>query len=119
MSGRSYLCTCPRLFYCPKRRIEYAGYSLTGNKNYSAITKLTNTMLCKVMQHLGMGSLGQILGKPCVHSRGHSFELKFMKLCLNGNSYKVGNWVMLGQKLGCILEKPCVHSRGQVLFQSS
>ena len=24
-------------------------------------------------------SLGQILEKPCVHSRGHSFDLKFMK----------------------------------------
>ena len=34
----------PRLFYCPKRRIGYARCSLTGNKNYPAITKLTNTM---------------------------------------------------------------------------
>ena len=34
----------PRLFYCPKRRIGYARCSLTGNKNYSAIIKLTNTM---------------------------------------------------------------------------
>ena len=34
----------PRLFCCPKRRIEYAHCSLTGNKNYPAITKLTNTM---------------------------------------------------------------------------
>ena len=34
----------PRLFYCPKRRIGYARCSLTGNKNYPAITKLTNTI---------------------------------------------------------------------------
>ena len=34
----------PRLFYCPKRSIGYARCSLTGNKNYPAITKLTNTM---------------------------------------------------------------------------
>ena len=34
----------PRLFYYPKRRIGYARCSLTGNKNYPAITKLTNTM---------------------------------------------------------------------------
>ena len=27
-------------------------------------------------------SLGQILEKPCVHSRGHSFDPKFMKVCL-------------------------------------
>ena len=30
-------------------------------------------------------SLGQILEKPCVHSRGHSFDPKFMKLCQNVN----------------------------------
>ena len=41
-------------------------------------------------------SLGQILEKPCVHSRGHSFDLKFMKLDEN----EVRNWVMLCQKLG-------------------
>ena len=34
----------PRLFYYPKRRIGYARCSLTGNKNYPAITKLTNTL---------------------------------------------------------------------------
>ena len=34
----------PRLFYYPKRRKVYAPCSLTGNKNYPAITKLTNTM---------------------------------------------------------------------------
>ena len=34
----------PRLFYCPKRRIGYVRCSLTGNKNYPAIAKLTNTM---------------------------------------------------------------------------
>ena len=30
-------------------------------------------------------SLGQILEKPCVHSRGHSFDSKFMKLNQNAN----------------------------------
>ena len=34
----------PRLFYYPKRRIGYARCSLTGNKNYPAITKPANTM---------------------------------------------------------------------------
>ena len=28
-------------------------------------------------------SLGQILEKPCVHSRGHKFDHKFMKLYQN------------------------------------
>ena len=51
-------------------------------------------------------SLGQILEKPCVHSRGHSFDSKLMKLNQNANDHntmylgQVRNWVMLGQKLG-------------------
>ena len=31
--------------------------------------------------------LGQILEKPYVNSRGHSFDPKFMKLCQNVNFY--------------------------------
>ena len=46
-------------------------------------------------------SVGQILEKPSVPSRGHSFDLKFMKLC---------------QKILEILEKPCVHSRGHSFY---
>ena len=34
-------------------------------------------------------SLGQILEKPCVHSRGHSFDSKFMKLNQNVNDHNV------------------------------
>ena len=34
-------------------------------------------------------SLGQILEKPCVPSRGHSFDLKFMKLCQKVNHHKI------------------------------
>ena len=34
-------------------------------------------------------SLGQILEKPCVHSRGHRFGHKFMKLCQNVNQHNV------------------------------
>ena len=36
-------------------------------------------------------SLGQILEKPCVHSRGHSFDSKFMKLYQNANDHNI--WV--------------------------
>ena len=63
-------------------------------------------------------SLGQILEKPCVHSRGHSFDHKFMKLCQNVNhqisrsSSKLGHVGSKTRSLGQILEKPCVHSRG-------
>ena len=51
------------------------------------------------MGHVGSKtrSLGQISEKPCVPSRGHSFDLKFMKL-----------WQKVNHN---ILEKPCVHSR--------
>ena len=33
--------------------------------------------------HVGSNtrSLGQILEKPCVHSKGHRFDLKFMEVC--------------------------------------
>ena len=34
-------------------------------------------------------SLGQILEKPCVHSRGHSFDHKFMKVCQNVNHHNI------------------------------
>ena len=33
--------------------------------------------------------LGQIIEKPCVHSRGHSFDPKVMKLCQNIKSRKM------------------------------
>ena len=33
--------------------------------------------------------LGQILEKPCVHSRGQSFDSKVMKLYLNANDYNI------------------------------
>ena len=37
-------------------------------------------------------SLGQILEKPCVHSRGHSFYLKFRKLGHNANhQFEIGS----------------------------
>ena len=34
-------------------------------------------------------SLGQILEKPCVHSRGHSFDSKFMKLYQNAYDHNI------------------------------
>ena len=63
-------------------------------------------------------SLGQILEKPCVHSRGHSFDHKFMKVCQNVNiliswsSSKLGHIGSKTRSLGQILKKPCVHYRG-------
>ena len=34
-------------------------------------------------------SLDQILEKPCVHSKEHSFDPKFMKLCQNVNHHNI------------------------------
>ena len=34
-------------------------------------------------------SLGQFLEKPCVHSRGHSFDSKFMNLYQNVNDHNI------------------------------
>ena len=68
------------------------------------------------MGHVGSKtrSLGQILEKPCVCSRGHIFSLIIMKLgqnvCLDEILYEFEN-SNVGSKarsLGQILEKPCV-----------
>ena len=34
-------------------------------------------------------SLGQILEKHCVHSKEHSFDPKFMKVCQNVNHHNI------------------------------
>ena len=63
-------------------------------------------------------SLGQILEKPCVHSKRHSFDSKVMKLCqivnphISRSNLKLGHVGSKTRSLGQILEKPCVHSRG-------
>ena len=63
-------------------------------------------------------SLGQILEKPCVHSKRHSFDPKVMKLCqivnphISRSNLKLGHVGSKTRSLGQILEKPCVHSRG-------
>ena len=70
--------------------------------------------------HLGSKtrSLGQILEKPCVHSRGHSFDHKFRKfvrmliIIISRSSSKLGHLGSKTRSLGQILKKPCVHSRG-------
>ena len=66
--------------------------------------------------------LGQILEKkPSVPSRGHSFDLKFMKLVrkliiiISRSNLKLGQVGSNNRLLGQILEKPCVHFRGHSL----
>ena len=62
-------------------------------------------------------SLGQILEKPCVHPRGHSFDSKLtnyqnVKIIISRSSSKLGHVGSKIRSLGQILEKPCVHSKG-------
>ena len=64
-------------------------------------------------------SLSQILEKPCVSSRGHSFDLKFLRnnvrkliIIMSRSNSKLGQVGSKIRLLGQILEKPCVHSRG-------
>ena len=60
-------------------------------------------------------SLGQILEKPCVHSKRHSFDPEFMNFCQIVNHHNILKLGHVGSKtrsLGQILEKPCVHTKG-------
>ena len=74
------------------------------------------------MDHVGSKtrSLGQILAKPCVHSRGHIFSLILMNLgqtvslMKSGTSLKMGHVGSKTRSLGQILEKPSVPFRGHI-----
>ena len=67
-------------------------------------------------------SLGQILEKPCVRSRGHIFSPIIMKLGQNDCLHEMKSWTSSKnnhvrwkiRSLGQILEKPCVRSRGYI-----
>ena len=62
-------------------------------------------------------SLGQTLEKPCVYSRGHSFDHKFMNcvrkliIIMSRSDLKLGHFGSKTRSLGQILEKPCLHSK--------
>ena len=61
--------------------------------------------------------LGQILKKPCVHTKGHSFASKVMKLVrmliiiISRSGLKLGHGRSKTRSLGQILEKHGVHFR--------
>ena len=71
-------------------------------------------------------SVGQIMGKPCEHSRGHSFVPIFIKLAQNDHLDNISDkfeWKTLymtfgsktrsvGQIKNLGVKKPCEHSRG-------
>ena len=66
------------------------------------------------------GSVGQILEKPLVCSRGHIFSQIIVKLgqnvCLDKiwTSLKIDCVGSKTRSLGQIFEKPCVHSKGHI-----
>ena len=75
--------------------------------------------------HVGLKtrSLGRIFEKPCIYSREHSFDPKFMKLCLDVNHHEIEVKLKLGhvplktRSRGQIIEKQCSHSRGHSFDQ--
>ena len=77
------------------------------------------TRSSSVLGHVGSKtrSLGQILEKPCVHSRGEVVIqssgnfVRMLTLIISRSSWKLGHVRSKTRSLGQILEKPCVHSR--------
>ena len=75
--------------------------------------------------HVGLKtrSLGQILEKPFVRSRCHSFSQILVKFGLNVyldkmlDELEIGSCGVKTRSLGQILEKPCMCCRGHI-FQS-
>ena len=63
-------------------------------------------------------SLGQIIKKHCVRSRGHSFNpssrnfVRLLIIIISKSVLKLGHVGSKTRSLGQILETPCVHSRG-------
>ena len=61
-------------------------------------------------------SLGQILEKPCVHSKRHSFDPMFINfvrlliIIISMSDLKLGHVRSKTRSLGQLLEKPCVPS---------
>ena len=69
------------------------------------------------MGHVGSKtrSLGQVLEKPCICSRGHIFSLIVMKLFQNVYLDEISDkFENASCRVGQVLEKPCVHARGQI-----
>ena len=63
-------------------------------------------------------SVGQIMEKPCEHTRDHSFGpifIHLLRMIILTISQKSSNMDDVGSKtrsVGQIMEKPCEHSRG-------
>ena len=67
-------------------------------------------------------SLGQMVEKPCVCSRGHIFSPIIMKLSQNvclDEIWKIGHVGSKTRSLGKILEKPCVRCTSHIFSRLS
>ena len=64
---------------------------IQSSRNFIRMLMIIISRSSSKLGHVGSKtrSLGQILEIPSVHSRGHSFDPKFMKLCQNVNHYNV------------------------------
>ena len=64
---------------------------IISSRNYVRMLIIIMSRSSSKLGHVGSKtrSLDQILEKPCVHSRGHSFDSKFMKLNQNANDHNV------------------------------
>ena len=85
-----------------------------------AMTSSTQYMWLIKFKKKKTRSLGQILEKPCVQSRGHIFSVILMKFSQNvflheiSYQFETGSCRVKTRSLGQILEKTCVSSRGQI-----
>ena len=86
------------------------------SRNFIRMLMIIISRSSSTVGHVGSKtrSLGQIIEKPCVHSKRHRFNPKFMKLCQNVNHHNFEIWSgwVKNRLLGESLEKPCLHCRG-------
>ena len=64
---------------------------IQGSRNFVRMLIIIISRSGSKLGHVGskMRSLGQILEKLCVHSRGHSFDSKLTKLYQNVNDHNI------------------------------
>ena len=86
---------------------------IQSSRNFIRMLMIIISRSSSILGHVGSKtrSLGQILRKPCVHSKRHSFDPKFMKLCqivnqliiiISRPSLKLGHVVSKTRLLGQI-----------------
>ena len=101
------------LMYTPEGTFFIQSSSTLQNVNPHKIYVKIETGSCWIKNEV---TRSKLIKKPCVHSRGHSLDPKFLKLCQNVNIHisrtnlKLGHILSKTRLLGQILERHCVHS---------